>query len=82
MISDPCRDMRHLMCAHCECQCHAEQQLFDVAAKKGELVGIRPALTRDLLAHLRSGIDGMELEQAARTVAYVIDLGWRPRVGP
>ena len=76
-----CPDFRHAKCAGCECECHADDKVFAELEAHAESLGLKPHLARDLLAHLRSGYEGIPLPQAARVARYVIDLGWRPSVG-
>lgn len=78
--SDACRDFLHPRCPGCPCRCHADEALFRDVTVYGEQHRIGPVLSRDLLAHLQSGPERLELDQAARVVRFLIDLGWRPTV--
>jgi hypothetical protein len=76
----PCADSKHDRCNGCACPCHDEQRetkvLIDYTAGR-----VEPLHVRDLLAHLRSGpehLGALTVQQAARVVRYVVDLGWWP----
>lgn len=79
--SERCETGRHFDCDGCGCTCHPERKLFDDTAAYGKALGVDPLRTRDLLAHLRSGAEhlgALSVQQAARVVRYIVDLGWRP----
>jgi hypothetical protein len=79
-VSDLCRDFLHHRCDDCPCRCHADEALFRDTATYGETYRIAPVYSRDLLGHLQSGREALPLDQAARVVQTLIDLGWRPTV--
>lgn len=78
--SDACSDFLHHKCTACGCRCHADEAAFRDTAVYGEAHAIAPVYSREVLGHLQSGADALPLDQAARVVQTLVDLGWRPTV--
>jgi hypothetical protein len=76
--SELCSSNRHAACDACACRCHTDAAVFDDLALYAGRYAVPPLASRDLLAHLQSGPEPLDLAHAARVVKYVIDLGWRP----
>lgn len=79
--SELCSSNRHGACDACGCRCHTVAAVFADLALYGGRYAVPPLAARDLLAHLQSGPERLDLDQSARVVKYVIDLGWRPITG-
>lgn len=81
-ISSACRDFLHDRCPDCPCRCHTDERALTDTAVYGERHAVGALHTRQLLGHLQGGParGALTLDQAARVVRVVVDLGWRPSV--